>query len=82
MAVWFNNARAAKLLTAAGANVHLTFSRGALLDIADQNLRDWQRNSSQPTDNAQLREVWRIKLENAAAMIELLEKQGAQRTSK
>jgi ankyrin repeat protein len=82
MAVWFNNARAAKLLTAAGANVQLTFNRGALLDIADQNLHDWQRNSSQPTDSAKLAEMWRIKLEHAAAMIELLEQRGAKRKPK
>jgi ankyrin repeat protein len=82
MAVWFNNARAAKLFVDAGADVHLKFERGALLDIADGNLRDWTRNSSQPTDNQQLLAAWKIKLDNAAAMIELLEQRGARRKSK
>src|SRR5262249_22957930 len=44
VAVLFNNTRAAKLLAEAGANVHLEIARGTLLDIADKNLSDWQRN--------------------------------------
>ena len=81
-AVHFNNAEAAKLLVAAGANINAESVAGTLLDIAHQNLSNWQRNSSQPTDNEQLRIVWRIKLDNAAAMIALLEQHGAPRKPK
>jgi len=55
---------------------------GTLLDIADGNLSSWERNSSQPTDNEQLLKAWKNKLDNAAAMIQLLEQHGAKRTSK
>jgi ankyrin repeat protein len=78
-AVLFNNARAAELLIEAGADLNREVPRGPLFKHADENMAFVNRDTPDATSHEKFVANWKIRHENAVAMIELLEKHGAKK---